>query len=98
MFVEDYALIIHEKGFGNAVNTPLYGGPAIAVISYHVIRISQFSQKTKGVLPPVLVIDANQLDTLILSQLDNLWMFLPTGNTPRGKNIYNRDRDALIIY
>ena len=82
MLVEDFALLPDQKGLGNAVDAPVYGGPPRLVDPDCSERIPKAAQEATGVLRLVLVVQAGHREATILGQFHEQRMLLSAGRAP----------------
>src|SRR5688572_18697043 len=69
MFEDNDALSIHDERLRYAVDSPVYGDPAVAVGADAVIGIAEFGEEGAGLLRRILLVDAVEAHAGLLAEV-----------------------------
>src|SRR5450631_4147469 len=90
-FVDDGAFAPDHEGFRHAIDAPINRGAAVAVGADGAERIAVAAEKSAGVVWCVLVVDADDLQPLVLAQLGQKRRLVVTWYAPRGPDVDHAD-------
>ena len=91
MFEAHDALLVDDKGFRHAVNTPVDAGAPFGVEGRSQIGVAEVIQPGQAISALVLVIEAVNRQQTPLGQRHQLRMLLAAGNAPTGPDIEHPD-------
>src|ERR1700704_1280278 len=89
--VDNGALAADDEGLRHAVNPPFDPGAAVAVDTDNSVRVAVTAEKAARLVRSVLVIDADQLQPLVLAQLDQKRRFVVARYAPGRPDIDDAD-------
>src|SRR5664279_2884584 len=89
--VDDGAFAADDEGLGHAIDAPFDRGAAVAVDADHAVRIAVAAEKLSRLVGGVLVVDADQLQPLVLAQGGQERGFVMAGHAPRRPDIDDAD-------
>src|SRR5258708_30950232 len=89
--VDDGAFVPHHEGLRYAIDTPFDRGAAVAVDADDTERIAVAAEKAPGVVGRILVVDADDLQPLVLGQFRQQRRFLMAWHAPRRPAIDHPD-------
>src|SRR4029079_4031090 len=86
--VGNLAIAPNHKGFRHAIDSPFNCGPAVTIDADHIKRITVTAEKTPRVVRRIFVIDADDLNALILrlqilAKREQKWRLIVAGDAPR---------------
>src|ERR1700729_2653864 len=90
-FVQNRAVAPDDKSFGHAIDAPFDRGAAIAVDADDAERVAVAAEEAPRVVGCVLVVDADQLQPLVLAELRQQRRFVVAGHAPGGPDIDQAD-------
>ena len=89
--VDDGAVAPDDEGFRHAIDAPFDRGAAVAVDADNAERIAVAAEEAPGVVGRVLVVDADQLQPLVLAELGQQRRFVMARHAPGGPDVDDAD-------
>src|ERR1043165_2002830 len=89
--VENRAVAADHKGWGHAVNAPFDRGAAVAIDADDTERVAVAAEEAAGVVGRILVVDADDLQPLVLAEGGEQRRLVMTGHAPRRPDIDDAD-------
>src|SRR5262245_58952690 len=80
--IEDHAIGADEEGFRDAIDAPVDGGGSPRIDADRLERIAEFAEEGKRSVIAVLVVDADDIQPVVLRQAEDHRMLLPAGDAP----------------